>query len=92
MCSSDLAAGLDVPAEQLEGLSTFDRCLIGLLILGRDKPMSAGRLAYLVSDLFDEVSVNIVQARLAAIRAHFDERGRTDILIGDRDIGYSLSQ
>lgn len=86
-----LAAGLKVPAEMLASLNSFDRCLLSLLTLGGKKPMSTGRLAYLISDLFDDISVNFVRERLAEIRKHFEQNGVAGVLVGDNQSGYRLS-
>jgi len=90
MLERSIAAGLNVSPESLGGPESFDRCLIGLMIVGRDKAMSLGRLAYLVSDLFDDISVNRVRERLAAIKDHFQKQGIGGLIVGDQTTGFRI--
>ncbi len=83
-----LTVGLLIPAELLGPLDLFDRSLLGLLTFNGEKPMTPGRLAYLLSDHFDNVSVNRVLERLTAIGSHFESNGRGSLLAGDPRGGY----
>ena len=87
-----LMAGLRVPANLLVALDEFDRCLLGLLTVSGEARTSSGRLAYLLSDQFEDVSANRVRERLASLQAHFAANGRPDLVAGDAQSGYSIAQ
>lgn len=85
------------PARLLEApdllgqLSGLDRCLVSLLMAAAATPMSVGRLAHLASELFAEVSVNLVRERMAAIRAVLERHELRDFLQGDDAGGFYMS-
>ena len=43
-----------------------------------------------MSDLFDDISVNRVRERLAAIKDHFQKQGIGGLIVGDQTTGFRI--